>query len=345
MRRVNLVDLRGNEVLGKDICDSAGRILLSRGVQLNSSFVKKLELVGIDWIFIEDDISRDVVIEDPVTDETRQALKKGISSVIEKMLSGQGADYSGIIQTMTYVMEDVTSRKEVMIMANDIRTKEDMIFAHSSNVCAMSVLVGLKIGMDMDTIKELAVGALLHDFGKVEILKDQDLMPHELEAMYVKHPRFGYEYLERETNFSAVVKACVLMHHEMCDGSGFPLGIKGDEIHPAAKIVAICNTFDNFVYGSLKNKPMPIQSAIEYLTNMTHLYDAELVHNFISIVAVYPNGATVTLNTGEKAIVIRQNKGMPTRPVLRVIQEKDGRLTREIREVDLMKNLSIFILA
>jgi hypothetical protein len=72
-------------------------------------------------------------------------------------------------------------------------------------------------------------------------------------------------------------------------------------------------------------------------------FDGEIVKKFIEHVAVYPSGTCVVLNTGAKAIVIKQNKGIPIRPVIRLITNSNGETIQDVQEVDLSKEMTLFI--
>jgi HD-GYP domain-containing protein (c-di-GMP phosphodiesterase class II) len=352
MRKVDISSLKNDEILGKSIIDEAGRTLLNRGVKLTPQLIARLRALEINSVYIDDPFSSDIEIQEILTDQTTSKLRSGVKDVTEKIIINKDVNYARVSSTLNLVMEDIMERPEVMIAANEIRSKNDIVFAHSVNVCSMATVLGIKVGLDMAVIKEMSIGALLHDVGKIEILKSlKKLTPNgilkltheERDFLEKNHSKQGYELLGRNVEFNPIAKVTVLMHHELCDGSGFPMGIKKGGIHASARIVAICNTFDNIVYGTHGFEKMSGLKALEYLNTTPNFYDREYVKLFSSLVAVYPNGTTVNLNIGEKGVVVKQNQGMPSRPVVRVFEDKNGRTLMEPYEIDLMRNLTIFI--
>ncbi|PRR77095.1 Cyclic di-GMP phosphodiesterase response regulator RpfG [Clostridium liquoris] len=138
---------------------------------------------------------------------------------------------------------------------------EDCIFKHSVNVAALSLLLGKWIGYDKTKLNLLAYSATLHDFGKSKIdksilYKQTRLTEKEFKEIR-KHPIIAYNLVKNMTTLNASVGYGILMHHERMDGSGYPLGLKGDEINEFAKIIAIADTFDavnsNRIYRKRKD--------------------------------------------------------------------------------------------
>lgn len=111
-----------------------------------------------------------------------------------------------------------------------------------------SILIAIKSGLPTHELKELAEGALLHDLGKIILnesilLKSSALTQEEFNHIKL-HPSLGYEALEKKHLISDASRLVVLQHHERLDGSGYPDGLKGEEIHPYAQIVAISDVYD-----------------------------------------------------------------------------------------------------
>ncbi|WP_374720723.1 HD-GYP domain-containing protein [Peribacillus tepidiphilus] len=101
-----------------------------------------------------------------------------------------------------------------------------MLFLHSFNVCVISVIIGMKMGLDRSKLKELAIGTLFHDIGKISVAD------HRQEEYNEEHHTWkGFNLLRKNPEISKLSLGIILQHHEYIDGSGAPRGIKGDEIH------------------------------------------------------------------------------------------------------------------
>lgn len=350
MRIVNVSGLKGNEVLAKPIYDDEGRVLLNVDVKLTPYYIQKLNDIGILTICIDDNLSKDVMIKEGITEKTRQMSKNAVKEVIEKYSRGGKADNTGIIKSVTAVIADVLANDDVLINVSEIRVNDTNLYSHSVNVCILATLVATHMGYSIPKVKDIAVGAILHDIGRIKILNDKKTVAgfstrEELEN-YIKwnHPKVGHDFLSEQSLCSAYSKAAVLMHHEKMDGSGYPLKLKGNDIIDIAKLVSICNTFDNMISGHATEAPKPIYEVTEYLIGLSNqYYDYEMVKKFTSNIAAFPTGSGVILNTNEKCLVLRQNKSMPLRPVVKVLYDQGGNPVAEPHEIDLISELSVFI--
>lgn len=339
MRRVGLDFLQGNELLASAIFDKEGRILLREGIVLKISFIKKLQDLGIPSVYINDELSQGIEINDVVSQETRQECKKVIVATMEKFARRGDVSLHGIITSAQRVIEDILGQKEIMVNLMDIRSTEDVLFSHSVNVCILSVMTGINMGYNMASLKDLAVGALLHDIGMVAIMKPSidSMGKWEVDKeRYKEHPKFGYDSLNKQ-EISSFTKVIALTHHEQCDGKGFPFGLQFEEIHEMVRIVSICDVFDHIVHGTSQIYNVPPYHAIEFLEASTNIFDPNIVKNFVISVSMYPSGSRVKLNSGEMGIVVKQNKGFSSRPVIRVM--RDGKKF----DIDLSEKVTVFI--
>ena len=350
MRIISVSSLKGDEILAKQIFDETGRVLLSAGVKLRPYYIDRIKEIGIHAIYIEDDMSKNVIIEESISDKTRQMSKHAIKVMTEKYCREGKTDSKSIMNSVNSVIEDILSNKNVLINVSEISASDNNVYSHSVNVCVLATIIGTHMGYNMSKLKEVATGAMLHDIGKIKILNDKKLLnqfndDEELNK-YIKlmHPKIGYDFLGEQRIWSAYVKVAALMHHERSDGSGYPLKLKKDEINEIAKIVAICDVFDNLITGRDTNEPKPVYEVIEYLVGMSNIYfDEEIVKKFTANIAAFPTGSGVRLSSSEKGLVIKQNNSMPMRPVVKIIYDKNGKLLAEPYEIDLLEELTLFI--
>lgn len=133
-------------------------------------------------------------------------------------------------------------------------------------------------------------------------------------------------------------------HHEKFDGTGYPCGLKGKEIHEYARITALADVYDALTTNrSYREQIMP-HEAIEYLRDSEGTaFDPEIAEVFLDKIAPFPVGSIVLLNNGEKAVVIRINKEFPGRPVVASIYDGFGNRLLQPVERDLKKDLTLFI--
>ncbi|MDT8719242.1 HD-GYP domain-containing protein [Clostridium sp. 19966] len=350
MRVVSVSSLKGDEILGRQVYDELGRVLLAAGVKLKPYYIQRIKELGINLVYVDDDISRNVNIEESISEKTRQMSKKAVKQMIEGYCR-EGKTYDdSVMNSVNSILEDVLANKDVLINVAEISTSDNNIYSHSVNVSVLATIIGTHMGYNMLKLKDLATGALLHDIGKIKIMNDKKLLK-ELNSQeeinkYIElmHPKVGYDFLGEQHVWNAYVKVAALMHHERSDGSGYPLKLKGDEINEMAKIISICDVFDNMISGRNEDKHKTVSEVIEYLMAVSNTYfDVEMVRKFTMNIAAFPTGSAVILSTNEKGLVIRQNNSMPMRPVVKIIYDRAGNLLAEPYEVDLLKELTLFI--
>jgi HD-GYP domain-containing protein (c-di-GMP phosphodiesterase class II) len=126
--------------------------------------------------------------------------------------------------------------------------KDGYTETHTRSVALLSVQVGEELGLAPARLRELAIGALAHDVGKLsvptEILQKPSALTDEEFAVVKRHPEWGWELLRELGGFSKTASRLVLDHHERLDGSGYPRGLRGGEIDLETRVLAVCDVFD-----------------------------------------------------------------------------------------------------
>jgi HD-GYP domain-containing protein (c-di-GMP phosphodiesterase class II) len=173
------------------------------------------------------------------------------------------------------------------------------------------------------------------------LLKPGKLTQEEYEIIK-QHAEVGFQMLRKVQTMPLLVAHCAYQHHERLNGSGYPRGITGDNIHLYGKIIAVADVFDAITSNRVYRQAMLPHEALEILySGIDTLYDKEIVQAFKKSIVLYPTGLGVTLSSGEKGIVCRQNKGLNERPIIRVL-EKNGEDVIPY-ELDLKINLATLI--
>jgi len=334
MRLVNIDYVEPGQILGKTIFSSNGTVLLAQGIQLTVYMISTLRRLGVTAIYIDDPKYRDVEMQDLLSDETKRAVIQQMSETFEALKSGKDFSTKAISSTIDQLLDEVMKNSHVMVHLSDIRTADNAMFVHALNVCMLSSLIGLNMGLNMIQLKDLAIGALLHDIGKVNAPEVQEGRSH--------HTWRGFEMLKTKREYSLLIAHVAFQHHEAVDGSGVPRGVTGDEIHLYAKIVAVANTYDNLLCTIENGKPLLPHEACERMNAMSGTkLDHEVLTQFMRFVSIYPNGISVRLSNHKVGIVVGQHRGLPGRPIVRIIS-KDN-VDADAETIDLAQHPTIFI--
>ncbi len=348
MRKISVDSIKGKEVLAKEILTGLNLILMREGTILKVEYKEKLKELGIDYIYVEDEFSKDINIENEVLIKIKNQCQNAVQITLEKYAYFGNAQLEKLKEIAEEIIYDILEEPKIMFSMYSIRKKSQAEYDHSINVCTLSVIIALKMKISKLKVREIAIGGLLHDIGYNYVTADYkdkmtvDLTKEEISDVK-KHVIYGYSAIEKEEWLSQVSKDIILYHHEKLDGSGYPFKLKGDKIKIGSRIVAVADKFDRMIYGAGVSV-YKVHEAIEYIMSKSGIwYDIEVVKIFMDSVAAYPTGIFVITNEGEKGIIIKQNNGFPTRPVVRIIKDKDDNNIDGIVVKDLTKHLTIFI--
>lgn len=354
MRYVATNTVKPGTILARAIYNDKGQILLSEGVELREGLIRRLLEIGIPYIYIKDARTEDIFYKEVVPREQKTKAIKTIEDTFHQVQKDHTLPSSIAIekanQSFTNLVRDlhtqIKNNNDLVSLLSDVYTYDNYIFTHSFNVTLYSLAIGMELGLNQKEMETLGLGAVLHDVGKMKIPTDILFKPGKLTEeefnQIKKHPEDGFELLRKVPTLSFVVAHCAYQHHERINGSGYPRQLKGDEIHYFAKIIAVADVFDAVTSDRVYRGAMLPHNGLEILfAGSGTLFDKEIVNAFRRAVAIYPIGLTVELSDGRKGSVVKQNKHMSDRPVVRILEENEEPVAPY--EVDLMEELAIVI--
>lgn len=340
MRRIQLSNISSGMVLAKTIFDENDKVLLYAGVEIKSEYISRLIDSGISEVYVDDDVSREVQPKEVLCEETRREAKNLAKTLMESHAFIHSADIMHVKETVNKIIEQLFLNDDIIINLYEIKTVDDYTFSHCVNVCIYSLIIGISLGYSKQRLKDLGVGAILHDIGKLTISeyilkKPEQLNDTEYEEIK-KHARVGFEILSKNKSVSILSSYIALSHHERFDGTGYPAKLSGNDIHECARIVAIADVYDALTSDRVYRKKLRPHEVVEYITTIgARHFDPILVKNFVRYIALYPLGSGVILNTRERAIVVRINRQLPTRPVVKVMIDSCGNKLNDFYLIDI----------
>ena len=344
MKLCSINELKEQDILARDVMADNYTVFLYKNTILNKNYIEKLKKLNIPYVYIQDDISEEeiVVLKKEIEEKSRSKVKE----VILKHSYNNGNELKVLSQTADNIISNILEEEEVIENIYDIKERSADVYLHSISICVLATLVALKLGLEKERVHDIGVGCLLHDLGLRYMMieyEDQDIETLSDKEMveYKKHPVYGYTALKNENWLSKKSKEIILCHHEKIDGSGYPL--HATEISVDTKIVSVCDTFDEMICG-IGRKRMKIYEAVEYLKSFKNiLFDGKIVDALLDFTAVYPSGSVIVTNNGDIAVVIKQNKGFPERPIIQITRDKFGNPIQDENIIDLVKVNNIFI--
>lgn len=244
-----------------------------------------------------------------------------------------------LMDELEIILAESRNGLHLIEMLTCINSYDDSTYLHSINVSLICYAIGRWINLPIDEVRVLALSGLLHDIGKLripsEILLKPSKLTYEEYKKIQKHTILGYQILEHE-DIDPRIKYAALMHHEKCDGSGYPCKLKSNQIETFAKIVAIADVYDAMTSNRIYRGPIcPFNVISEFEKDGLVKFDPLSLLTFLeNMVNSYIN-YWVLLSNQEKAEIIMINKNALSKPVVRTQNENYIDLSRE-REIKIM---------
>jgi len=225
---------------------------------------------------------------------------------------------------------------------------KDYLSCHIANVCILSLAIGLQMNFNKSRLHILGLAAILSDLLLLEVKGIIDLprkLSEEEFKKVKKHSIRGVEIISELGERYRELKVIVAQHHERIDGSGYPLGLKGDEINIYAKIIGLADTYEAMIH----NRPcpglkLPHQALKEILASLSTFFDPDIIKALVQKISIYPVGSFVKLSNTEIAKVISSNFTSPLRPTVLVVLDKDGKHLKESKTLDLIRSDGIHVI-
>lgn len=348
MQRVSLPYIQAGMMVAKGVYSSDGRLLLSAGTILSEGSIPKLQNLGVGSVYICNPLFEDLEVPELINIDTRVKTIQALQSVTRKFQKTNELDVEPLWGAVKSLVSEIIINRDAMIHLIDLRTFDDYLIAHSVNVCTLSLLTAVNMDYTEARLVDLAMGCLLHDLGMTTVpeeirTKNSSLSSEEIQAVQT-HAEAGFSFVRKVREMSVLAAHVAYQHHERFDGKGYPRGLKDNEIHEYARIAAIADIFDALISDRPYRKGMLPHQAYELLMTLGGSYvDPEILQTFLKHIAIYPIGSVVQLGSNEIGIVTAVFPKLQSRPIIRLLTDRDGVLLQEPQEINLTEHLTVFI--
>ncbi|MEK6717751.1 MAG: HD-GYP domain-containing protein [candidate division NC10 bacterium] len=242
--------------------------------------------------------------------------------------------------TVAGLMDGVFHDQNAMLALTMIKSYDEYLFNHSVNVGVLCIALGQSLGLDSETLKEVGLGALLHDIGKVNWPEELYQKPRGLSdeewAQVQRHPLDGAEIVKKMGSVSQATLDVVLEHHLRYDRKGYPVIDPDKDPSFFGMIAQLADAYDAITtVRTYQNAFEPSRAVARMQTLAGTVFDPKLLEAFVRMVGIYPVGSLVRLSSGELALVVKANPTDSSRPIVRLLFDRTGRRLAEERDVDL----------
>lgn len=347
-RYISVRLLQSGMIIDQEVLDQMGRVLIARGTRLDDYQIEALQKRGVTGIYIREgeedepeekkpEIPKPVrekieklKVEDKSKVQLSESVKRRVSEGMKYLYSNVDSEHftSAATSIADELLQSIEENDALAVDIGMLKVSDEYTFKHSVDVATISMVIAKKYGMNEKQIHAIGIAGLLHDVGKSkipnEVLNKAGKLTDEEFAIMREHPVLGYRILMDKRDISEEIAQGVLQHHEKINGKGYPLGLKGEQISPYAKIISVADIYDALVTERPYKKPMTQRDAVEMIMALTEEIDLTAMKSFLGSVILYPVGCTVNLSTGEAAQVIENNAGYILRP--KVVGLKTGKV-------------------
>lgn len=320
--------------LSGDTFDSENNFLYPAYTVYTDTIIAELKAKGVKKIYYT-----------PVENNDATAFSEQAQGIWESLFKAvRNNARLDLEQTTDFVLllhSYVEQNKDRFLYLMKIKDYDDYTFTHSVNVGILAMAMASKHGLEEKLVREIGLGALLHDVGKLLIPKDilnkKEKLTNEEFELIKKHPEYGYEYVVKHDHISPNARDVILYHHENYNGKGYPKGFQDEDIPIGAKITSICDVYDALMTARPYKRAYSSREAIlSVMKESREKFNPVLVSRFVRDMTpllqkepLLPVGTIVQLTTGEVAQVEELHSIGDLRPIVKILtNERQQKIVR-----------------
>jgi putative nucleotidyltransferase with HDIG domain len=260
-------------------------------------------------------------------------------SMFSEARLGRAVSREDSAQVVEELTQSVWRNPSALISLARLKTRDDYTYMHSVAVSAMMIALAQQMGLSEAVQRDAGMAGLLHDVGKMlmplEVLNKPGALTDDEFTIMKSHPVRGHEALAASGAFSVGVMDVVLHHHEKMDGTGYPHKLKGDQISVIARMGAVCDVYDAVTSTRPYKNAWDPAASLSRMAQWQGHFDPRIFQAFVASLGIYPVGTLVKLRSGKLAVVVDQNPGKLTQPVVKVFFSTNANMPIELAVLDL----------
>lgn len=338
MKRVGVSSLSTGMVTAEDIYNYNNQLIVPKGLVLDDKTIAKLDYYSILSVRVEDE---QVKVDDETSEYSRtysERIKESpefvrfkkefdqdvdnFKSVInDVVVKGSPLNVDKLLNQTLNILDIAATTPNMFDMLHCMREYDDATYVHSMNVALICNVMARWLHMSEKDIATATVAGLLHDIGKTQIpdsiIKKPGKLTGDEYEIVKRHPQAGYEILKNSKLDPQILNA-VLMHHERSDGTGYPLGLAGNQLGTFSKMVSIADVYDAMTSARVYRGPLCPFTTIEIFEEEgLQKYDPQMIITFLENVVNTYLLNSVQLSNGERGTIVYINRDKLSRPTVR----------------------------
>jgi HD-GYP domain-containing protein (c-di-GMP phosphodiesterase class II) len=264
-----------------------------------------------------------------------------VDNVMNQIAEGRPANMPATRKVANRMVESIIRNPDASIWIARVKDKDSYTYGHCVRSSVWAITFGRHLGLRKERLENLAMGVLLSEVGyarlPTEIITRKERLSGEESEIMRTHVELGVEILKSIPGINEDVLWTVRTHHERFNGSGFPKGLRGNQIPLLGKIAGIVDFYDTVTTPRHDEETLSPATAMARLHDMRdEEFQTELVEEFIQAIGIYPTGTLIELSTGEVGIITEQNAERRLRPKIMLILDRDKQPFKKAAEIDLL---------
>jgi HD-GYP domain-containing protein (c-di-GMP phosphodiesterase class II) len=264
-----------------------------------------------------------------------------LKAVVADVKVGKIPQVAEVASAVDDMVASMIDNPDALLWVSRLREEDVNTYNHGVKVALYLIALGRQLGFPKKELANLGMIGMLADVGKIKLpraLLDKPGMLAPSEYSLIKeHVRLGLDALREAGTLPPEVELGIAQHHERLDGSGYPKGLKGNDISVYGRMAAISDSFAALITPRAYANPLPAQDALMNLYEWAGTsFHEPLVEQFVQAVGVFPVGSLVELSSGEVAIVVAHNRVRRLEPRVLVLTWPDKSPLSTPTECDLL---------
>jgi HD-GYP domain-containing protein (c-di-GMP phosphodiesterase class II) len=267
--------------------------------------------------------------------------EQAVTAMFNEARMGRAISSAVAVALVVDITDSVNRNPDALISLARLKTADDYTYLHSVAVCALMIALSGKLGLDEAQTRHAGLAGLMHDLGKAAMPMDVLNKPGKLTdaefAIIKRHPEEGHRMLQAGGVDVITLDVC-LHHHEKMDGSGYPHGLKGEQISLYARMGAVCDVYDAITSNRAYKAGWEPAESVRRMTEWCEgHFDKRVFQAFVKSIGIYPTGSLVRLTSGRLAVVIGQGRTSLLKPVVRAFFSTKSKLPITPEMIDLAR--------
>lgn len=333
MKEITVDSLKLGMIISSDIFNDLGNIILSEGTEINERHLEYFKTHKIDYIYVDDEFKNyeDLNAYKVIASDKYKSINTHYGQVLEEFkrfyFQVQNKDFDYELETLEQelvpLIDHLLNDNDILGSMRLVSFRESYHFTHAVNVAMLGAMLGKWLNLDREVIQMIAIAGLLHDIGKTQVPQDLLFKTTRLTLMEMEqvkaHSKLGYESLKSNKKIPKEVLGAVLFHHERSDGSGYPSGLKEDQIPYLARIIGVVDVFDAITSDRIYKNGISSFQAFSVIKDESFSgLDPTISDVFLSNIASHFINNKVELSNGKIGEVVYVNRYALNRPLIKL---------------------------